>query len=365
MKHARRPAAAEVDEQPRSVRDDAPNQAPLVSVIIPTYERCASLRRALEALSQQTLAPEAFEVVVAIDGSHDHTEAMVAAFDARHALRALWQPNRGRAAAANAAIRLARGDVLVILDDDMEPAPGCLAAHLRAHRNGGQRCLMGAVPIGVDTQTPVITRYVGAKFNEHLQKLAEPNHRFVLRDFYSGNMSIRRELLEEVGLFDEAFRIYGNEDLELSLRLRKAGVRLAYSSDALAIQHYSKSFDGLARDTFAKGRTAVLLARKHPDAFADLQLANYGRGPRTWRAVRRLLLESSRLFRGTPAAIIALTGLLERVGVRHFRLYYWLVLDYFYWLGARTELTAGRPEDSLLTWSTLRSRDANRLLLHR
>jgi GT2 family glycosyltransferase len=224
---------------------------------------------------------------------------------------------------------------------------------------------MGAVPIKVDERGPRITAYIGTKFNEHLQTLADPQHRFVLRDFYSGNTSIRRRLLEEVGLFDETFRVYGNEDLELSLRLRKAGIILGYCPDAVAHQHYSKSFAALARDTVAKGRTAVLLARKHPDALAELQLANYRRGPSSWRATRRLLLELSRLSSKTPAGVMAFTRLLERLGVRRLTLYYRVVLDYFYWLGAWAELDEDADEERALTRSTLRSRDADRLLLHR
>src|SRR5512147_2046093 len=102
---------------------------PLLSVIVPTYQRCDSVARLLRALAQQTLAPEEYEVIVGIDGSNDGTREMLETFSASYRLRYVWQPNRGRAAACNAAIRLAEGDVLVILDDDMEPALDCLEQH--------------------------------------------------------------------------------------------------------------------------------------------------------------------------------------------------------------------------------------------
>jgi len=197
-----------------------------ISIVIPTYQRCTSLRHALQALARQTLAPDTYEVIVSIDGSCDGTQEMAAQFPAPYRLHTYWQPNQGRATACNAGMRLARGEVLVLLDDDMEPTPEFLAAHLRAHPAGSRYGVVGAVPISFNRSSPPVVQYIGSKFNLHLEHLAQPCHRFKLRDFYSGNFSIRREVLLEVGAFDESFRIYGNEDLEFSVRLSTAGVHL-------------------------------------------------------------------------------------------------------------------------------------------
>ena len=95
---------------------------PTISVVIPTYQRRASLLRALAALSTQTIPPAEYEVVVAIDGSTDGTAGAVRSFPAPYRLRALEQPNRGRAAARNAGIGAAAGELIVFLDDDMDAA---------------------------------------------------------------------------------------------------------------------------------------------------------------------------------------------------------------------------------------------------
>src|SRR5579859_6957405 len=118
-----------------------------LSVIIPTYQRRASLERALGALSRQTLPPTTYEVIVVIDGSHDGTREMVERFPAPYMLRAVWQPNRGRASACNTGIRTATGKLLVIMDDDIEPAPECLAAHLAVHEDNVRVGVMGTVPV--------------------------------------------------------------------------------------------------------------------------------------------------------------------------------------------------------------------------
>src|SRR5512147_2694955 len=80
-----------------------------LSVVIPTYQRCATLERALRALAQQTLPVDAYEVIVSIDGSGDGTREMVAQLVTPYRLHALWQPNHGRATACNAGIAAARG----------------------------------------------------------------------------------------------------------------------------------------------------------------------------------------------------------------------------------------------------------------
>lgn len=315
---------------------------PHLSVIIPTYRRRASVERALQALARQTMPPANYEVIVSIDGSEDGTREMVAQFPAPYRLRGLWQSNQGRAAACNAGIHIAAGEVLVLLDDDMEPGPGCLASHAHAHPDGSRYGVMGAVPIRFDEAMPPVVTYIGAKFNQHLEKLALPDHQFTLRDFYSGNFSIRRETLLEVGGFDEAFKVYGNEDLELSLRLVRAEVTLIYNAEALAHQHYSKDFTALAHDTIAKGRTAVLLASKYPETFPDLQLALYAQGSHRWRWLRAGLLALSRIWAGTPDAVIAFISRLEGRRPKQLPLFYRLALDYCYWLGAQAALRENR-----------------------
>lgn len=325
------------------------NLMPDVSVIIPTYNRRDSAKRTLHALAHQTLAPELYEVIVSIDGSLDGTREMITSFPAPYRLDYIWHSNQGRAAACNAGIRKAQGDVLVILDDDMEPAPDCLERHSNAHPIGSRFGVMGAVPIRCENTDPQVTAYIAAKFNQHLDNLARPGHRLVLRDFYSGHFSIRRDVLMQVGLFDEAFRIYGNEDLELSLRLTKSNVRLMYDPATVAYQHYSKDFAALAHDTIAKGRTAVLLASKHPEVLPELQLRAYKQDSWRWRMARAILLTLSRWSPSIPDKVIRLMERFEQHQVRHLHLYYRFVLDYLYWQGAQTALHANRQRGHRLS----------------
>ena len=316
---------------------DRIGRAPAVSVVVPTRQRRERLERLLRHLSAQSLDVHQFEAVVAVDGSVDGTREMLEALDVPYRLRWTWAANAGRATACNRAIRQAEGEIVVILDDDMEPSPGLLRAHLEAHPPGARRCAMGAAPMSVSPGAPAHVRYVAAKFEEHLLRLSRPDHRFVLRDFYSGNASVRRQELVDVGLFEERFRIYGNEDLELAYRLVRSGIELGYAPDAVARQHYDKSLASLAADETAKGRTAVLFAQLHPAAAPELKLAALGRQSAQRRAVRRALVLATRFVPGVADALLTLTGLAGRRSSLRPSEPYRFVLDYFYALGADRE----------------------------
>jgi glycosyltransferase involved in cell wall biosynthesis len=309
---------------------------PRISVIIPTYQRRASLERTLTALAAQTIDAADYEVIVAIDGSDDGTRGMVAAFEAPYALTFIWQPNAGRAAARNAGIARARGELVVFFDDDMEPVPACLAAHLEAHPPGARRAVVGPVPIPVNPADPPVVEYRRRTTDALLQRLGQPGYQPGFRDMYTGNLSVRRDVLEEVGAFDASFTLYGHEDYEIALRFAAAGVSLGYCPAAIACQRYEKDFPGLARDCIARGHTAVLFARKHPDAAAGLRLGSYADGSRKWRLVRGLLLALSATWPGLPDRIIELVTWLERRRPPRLDKYYALTIDYLFWLGVRT-----------------------------
>jgi GT2 family glycosyltransferase len=318
-----------------------------VSIIIPTYQRCGSVKRALAALNAQSFPADEFEVIVSIDGSNDGTREMVSSFEANYKLRAIWNKNSGRASACNRGIQETYGELLIILDDDMEPDPGFVEAHYAAHRAGDRLSVIGAAPIIIGESAPAVVRYIGTKFNTHLEKISEPGYTIRIWDFYSGNFSIRRANLMKAGLFSEDFVDYGNEDVELAWRLQNLGIDITYSPEAKCIQHYEKDFGGLALDTIASGRTSVLLSIKHPDTFDELKLAEFHSTGWKWRTLRLALIWFAIYIPGTVSAIISLIKLFDKLNLRGQEKAYFLALDYFYWLGV---------------WSALRESDNGTVL---
>lgn len=338
---------------------------PEVSVVIPTHQRRDALRTVLESLSRQSVAADSYEVVVAVDASTDGTLEMLEGFRAPFALRWVSPPGRGRAGACNAAVAAARGEVTIVLDDDMRVVSEFVERHRSHHPAGSRRCVLGAVPVELEGGSPHAARYVKEKFDLHLSRLSDPEHLALPRSFFTGNASLRTEVMREVGGFDDSFGIYGNEDVELALRLRKAGVELGYDPEALAYQTYDKDLGGLQRDTLAKGRTTVQLARSHPEVFGSLRLANPDDSSRPWLAVRSLLLWATRRTGATTVAVFALFSLLERLGGWRSPLFYRPVLDYAFWAGVDAALRESNDEGDLSNLARELQRGPISLLLHR
>jgi len=338
---------------------------PAVSVLIPSHQRREALRRVLLSLAEQSADASAYEVVVSIDGSTDGSEEMAASLEVPYELQIAAGPARGRAAACNTGLALARGEVLIVLDDDMRAGEGFVERHRSHHPPGSRRCVVGAAPIELDAASPHAARHAQGKFNEHLERLARPGHEFTARDFYSGNASLRTEVLREAGGFSESFAVYGNEDVDLSLRLRERGVEIRYDPEALAVQSYDKDLRALAADTSQKGHTATILARAHPSAFGELKLANPWDGSRPWLAKRSVLLWLTRRLPSVRQATIATAALLERAGLWRSPLFYRAVLDYAFWAGVDAALRESTPEGDLERLARELRRGPIDLLLHR
>ena len=87
---------------------------PLFSVIIPTYNRAALLREALDSVFAQSFTD--YEVIVVDDGSTDETAAVVASYGSR--IRYFQQQNQGPGAARNLGAKYATGEYIAFLDSD-------------------------------------------------------------------------------------------------------------------------------------------------------------------------------------------------------------------------------------------------------
>jgi len=103
------------------------------SVLIPTRNRRDSLLRTLRALRSQRADGPRFEIIVSFDRCADGSaEAVAREFPD---VRTLIPSAPGPSGAFNAAARAAAGPLFIFLDDDMDPVPDFVGAHVRAHRD--------------------------------------------------------------------------------------------------------------------------------------------------------------------------------------------------------------------------------------
>lgn len=231
-----------------------------MTVAVTTFNRRDLLSRCLDALLHQTLSPDHHELLVVDDGSTDGTDAMVAELAREHPhLRYHRHENAGRAVTRNRALALASGEILLYVDSDVIVAPGFLEAHLESHRRfqgrrGHDRVFCQGLSWNVSS-----LEAVGGPLPPF-----DPSRAF----FDTKNVSIPRRLLEEVGGFHTGFTEYGWEDLELGVRLKRAGVRMQRSPRAVGYHvHPPFSLDrweALRRVEEQRGRMAAEFFRLHP-----------------------------------------------------------------------------------------------------
>ena len=234
------------------------------SIVIATRDRAEFLERALASLELQADAPD-FEVVVADNGSSDRTQDVVRDVGARGKLnvRALFVPDPNRGAARNAGIAEATGRYVLFVDDDVVLPSGFVAAHAAAHR--------GTFPLAVSG--PIIN--VPGYDARPVPKAVNYSAAF----FCTCNVSVPRSSLVAAGAFDETFDLYGWEDTELGLRLRKRGVRRAFAWDAY-LWHIKpprvETLDSVLAKTVERARMAARFLRKDASLRTKLATGAYG-----------------------------------------------------------------------------------------
>lgn len=227
---------------------------PAVSVVVSTYDRASYLDRLLSALATQQDAPP-FEVVVIDNGSSDTTSAVLArrASDFPVPLRALHEPvNIGPAAARNRGWRFSAGRVTVFTDDDCVPSPRWLASLVGAIDSGADIAQGRTEPM--ESQGPK-----RGPFSMTMERRAEDG-------FYETcNIAYRREILEELGGFDESFAHFYAEDTDLGWRARKRGAVTSFVDDAV-VEHEIWPFRWQSRLGDIRRREGILiLLDKHPE----------------------------------------------------------------------------------------------------
>lgn len=176
-------------------------------MIVPTYNRVDLLQRLLDALFEQDFPAHDFEIVVVDDGSSDGTATYLQeCARQRPQLRFLCQSNRGPAAARNRAIGESRGDWVVMTDDDTVPEPYWLSAVARAIEEHPEW-------VGVEGETVCPDPDPWGHWVENLRG----------GQYITANMAYPRQLLRDLGGFDESFPHPKCEDTELAWRCLQHG----------------------------------------------------------------------------------------------------------------------------------------------
>jgi GT2 family glycosyltransferase len=234
-----------------------------ISVVINTRDQPEALRLCLGALEAQTLDPKRWEIVVADDGSQDAAGAVVAqAYGGRSRCTPLRLAPAGRAAARNAGLRAAQGNLVLFLGDDILGAPDLLEEHLRAHARHPGAAVVGLYEWTPECPSEAFRAWVDNCRFRDIHNADNAGFRF----FYTGNVSAPRDALLAAGGFDENFALYGWEDIDLGWRLERRGLRIVHHPRAFATHHHPRvSLEALCRREYEMAFSAAYFFDKWRD----------------------------------------------------------------------------------------------------
>ena len=236
----------------------------LVSVVVPTRDRLATLELVLDGLARQTAPTSRFEVIVVDDGSSDGTPERLAAD--RHAfafsLTVLRQENRGPAAARNRGLQTASGDVVLFIDDDCIPLPDLIERHLVSHETEE----LGVIGRIVWDPTLMVTPFMAftdEEFFTYHQIRSPQDAPFAC--YFTGNASVHRASALAVRGFDEDFPYALHEDVDFAYRLRRQGMRFVFAPDAIVHHHRPATLGPTLEQRRRAGREIMRFWSKHPE----------------------------------------------------------------------------------------------------
>lgn len=254
------------------VEDDT--RAVKASIVIPTFNRREMLARTLPSLLAQDFPPDAYEIIVVCDGCTDNTAAWLRAVRSPCAIHVIEQANRGPGLARNAGIRAARGELILLLDDDFISDPTLVREHVAAHAAGCRLVIGRSVVADEAPRTLAADRrraYTKTYFPPHPLPPPLP---WLPYASASANTSFPRRLWEQAGGFDPQFSRMC-EDIDLGLRFCRLGARLQYCPSAVAHEIYDKTGVGYVRFSAPwDGNAELMLCRKHPEYRAHSGLAS-------------------------------------------------------------------------------------------
>lgn len=236
------------------------NKRQLVSVVLPTYNRAHTIRRAIQSVLNQTFRD--FELIIVDDASIDNTREMVEQFADPRIRYIVHSKNRGGGAARNTGIKAARGIYAAFQDSDDEWLPEKLEKQMN---------YLEAAPSDRVVVYTAFLRCQGAKAiyipKIFVRKKSGDVHEELMKGNFVGTptLLIRKDLLFNVGLFDEG--LPSLQDWDLVIRLSK--LYQFFCIDEPLVNAYTSTGSNLSEDEKALEIASRLILEKHYSDFAN------------------------------------------------------------------------------------------------
>ncbi len=235
-----------------------------ISVVVPTYNRGKLLSKVLDRLVDQTVNKAKYEVIVVDNNSDDNTKEVVGEYVEKYPdlFKYFLQKKRGASPTRNLGAEKAETDLILFMDDDMLACKELVEQHLTSHANF-EGSVLGYFENSWGESDSMFLKYLrvsGAQNIFPFEDDEEVNYHY----FYTGNISVRKKAFQEVGGFDEGFKVYGVEDIDLGYRLSVIGEKCLYNAHAISFHDYHPEFDVFFKKQFHAGYSLGYFIDKYP-----------------------------------------------------------------------------------------------------
>ena len=230
----------------------------LYSIIVPVYNRPGEVKELLESLSAQTVKP--FELVIIEDGSKERCDHLLDHYRSFFTINYYYKPNSGRSDTRNYGMERANGDYLLFFDSDVILPPFYFEKLEEAMKSDYCDCFGG--PDAADNSFSNMQKAVNHSMTGFWTTGGIRGGKAVMEKFCprTFNMGLSKEVYDKVGGFEDMM----GEDIDLSLRIRKAGFSIRLIRDVFVYHKRRVDLSRFFKQVNNFGQARIWLHIKHP-----------------------------------------------------------------------------------------------------
>ncbi|MBO8130393.1 MAG: glycosyltransferase [Candidatus Marinimicrobia bacterium] len=193
------------------------NRYRFISIIVPCYNSKKTIKECVSSIVSQDYPEDSFEILIIDDGSNDGTRDILKEIGRGKNIKLFFHAeNRGLAAARNTGIGNANGEILLFVDSDMILSERFLQ---KVNNLFARDDIIGVIGKRISHHTVKMDKY--QRYRNEYKRIKNWSKPIPFYYFLFNLTAVRKEVIEEVGYFNETYKIWGGEDNDLAYRIYK------------------------------------------------------------------------------------------------------------------------------------------------
>jgi len=235
------------------------------SIIIPTYNRLDVIGDCLHRLEKQKY--KNFEVIIVDDGYENRNKLKFILQKLKLNIVYIKQNHAGSARARNLALKVAKGEILIFINDDSLVDTEFVDKHIKFHlkEKSINYALSGPFVVAKELSKTPIMKWLINDSNLHFVYKNTKDNIVPWNYFWTCNLSINKQFFLKNNLkFDETFSVAAWEDVEFGYRANKCGLIIKFDPGLVAYHWHSFNYESLMSRYYSHGRGLYFLSKKLP-----------------------------------------------------------------------------------------------------